>query len=72
MDPGSGLFSLSNPDTTLDVTDADFVDIIHTNGGTASFTEPMGHVDFYVNGGEKQPGCGTPDTSTAIQHLIFS
>ncbi|XP_015111681.1 pancreatic triacylglycerol lipase [Diachasma alloeum] len=46
----------------LNASDAPFVDIIHTNGdqrfdvvfGTAM---PIGHVDFYVNRGQIQPGC---------------
>ena len=71
MDPGDGGFDLSKPETCLDTTDAEFVDIVHTNGGSISsgavaFDEPMGHVDFYVNGGHKQPGCETPDTSISI------
>ncbi|XP_050442777.1 pancreatic lipase-related protein 2-like isoform X2 [Adelges cooleyi] len=41
-------------------TDAQFVDVIHT-GATKIFgygiTVPCGHVDFYPNGGKKQPGC---------------
>ncbi|KAI1283827.1 Pancreatic lipase-related protein 2 [Halotydeus destructor] len=43
--------------------DAHFVDIIHTNAGNSWFTLKMGmsksvgHVDFYPNGGSKQPGC---------------
>lgn len=46
----------------LDKTDAIFVDVIHTNGapllsGGAGLMEVSGHVDFYVNGGEEQPGC---------------
>jgi len=45
----------------LDITDADFVDIIHTNGGNdddhMAIFETIGHVDFYPNGGQDQPGC---------------
>ena len=46
----------------LDETDAQFVDVIHTNGapfskGGAGLMQVSGHVDFYVNGGELQPGC---------------
>lgn len=46
----------------LDFTDAKMVDVIHTNadsllmGGLGAF-EPMGHVDFYPNGGRVQKGC---------------
>ncbi len=38
----------------LDTTDAHFVDIIHTEG---RFTVPIGHIDFFPNGGLVQPGC---------------
>lgn len=42
----------------LDSTDAKFVDVIHTCAGTVGFTRPIGHVDFYPNGGSfRQPGC---------------
>merc|ERR1712137_449178 len=62
QDPGSlGVFKLNDTSKRLDDTDAVFVDIIHTNSGTdrdeSSFFEPIGHVDFYVNGGHHQPGC---------------
>ena len=46
----------------LDTTDAEFVDVIHTNSGKiylgeVSMLEAIGHVDFYPNGGQEQPGC---------------
>lgn len=35
-----------------------FVDVIHTSGGLVSIEAPLGHVDFYPNGGRSpQPGC---------------
>jgi len=51
-----------NPaDILLSKDDADFVDIVHTNGGTdpddRAIFDPSGHVDFYANGGHHQPGC---------------
>ena len=50
------------PETHLDPSDADFVDVIHTNGGSLvtahlSSLKQIGHVDFYANGGGEQPGC---------------
>ena len=34
--------------------DADFVDIVHTASDNMSFLEPLGHADFYPNGGQNQ------------------
>ena len=48
-------------DLLLNKDDADFVDILHTGGGTdpddRGIFDPIGHVDFYANGGNHQPGC---------------
>lgn len=41
----------------LDASDADFVDVIHTNALLQGKIERCGHADFYMNGGVLQPGC---------------
>ncbi|XP_047490566.1 uncharacterized protein LOC125040101 isoform X2 [Penaeus chinensis] len=62
LDPAGPLFESYSPSVRLDFTDAKMVDVIHTNadsllmGGLGAF-EPMGHVDFYPNGGRVQKGC---------------
>lgn len=40
-----------------DESDAEFVDVIHTNALVQGKMERCGHVDFYLNGGILQPGC---------------
>ncbi|XP_011500288.1 PREDICTED: pancreatic triacylglycerol lipase-like [Ceratosolen solmsi marchali] len=61
MDPARPDFEapvLKDLNDRLDLTDAKFVDVIHTCAGTAGFIRPIGHVDFYPNGGSfRQPGC---------------
>jgi len=61
LDPIYQGFSLDDTANRLDFDDALFVDIIHTNSGSddssVSFSEAIGHEDFYVNGGNAQPGC---------------
>jgi len=63
LDAASPLFE-SYPGSHLITEDATFVDAIHTSAGTniltgqLGFTKPVGHVDFYPNGGAKQPHCG--------------
>ncbi|CAG9812274.1 unnamed protein product [Chironomus riparius] len=39
--------------------DAKYVQIIHTNGGRLGVEKRAGHSDFFVNGGNEQPGCLT-------------
>ncbi|KAI4502880.1 hypothetical protein M0802_001924 [Mischocyttarus mexicanus] len=62
LDPAQPCFRNTGSSIHLDKTDAPFVDIIHTNGKLLSnlglgLPEPIGHVDFYPNGGKSQPGC---------------
>ncbi|GAB0095669.1 inactive pancreatic lipase-related protein 1 [Sergentomyia squamirostris] len=58
LDPAILGFEWSGPDSRLDPSDAQFVDVIHTAAGSCGFRDPIGHVDFYPNGGIVQPGCG--------------
>ncbi|CAH1236366.1 unnamed protein product [Diabrotica balteata] len=58
LDPAGPLFTVKNTANRLDRTDAKFVQVIHTNGGTLGFGEAIGHADYFPNGGESQPGCG--------------
>uniref|UniRef100_A0A8C6SSZ6 Triacylglycerol lipase n=1 Tax=Neogobius melanostomus TaxID=47308 RepID=A0A8C6SSZ6_9GOBI len=63
LDPTEPYFQGTEEQLRLDVSDATFVDVIHTDGAPFSsklglgVSEPIGHVDFYPNGGEKMPGC---------------
>ena len=61
MDPARPDFEapiMKDPKDRLDPTDAKFVDVIHSDSGAAGFIRPLGHADFYPNGGSfRQPGC---------------
>ncbi|KAL6438657.1 hypothetical protein ACFW04_004585 [Cataglyphis niger] len=58
LDPAYPLYMNTGEEGHLSWTDAAFVDVIHTDGGHLGFPQPLGHVDFYPNGGRKrQPGC---------------
>lgn len=56
LDPASPFFD-NDPGSSLDATDATFVDVIHTSAGFLGQPGPIGHADFYPNGGSQQPGC---------------
>ncbi|XP_078319406.1 pancreatic lipase-related protein 2-like isoform X2 [Crassostrea virginica] len=75
LDPAEPDFENHPEGVRIDPTDALFVDIIHTNGapirrGGAGLMQVSGHVDFYVNGGERQPGC--PDLVTGAVEQLFT
>lgn len=64
LDPAGLYFENLKPTVRLDPTDAAFVDTIVTDGQNILTNNafgaalPMGHINFYPNGGLQQPGCG--------------
>ncbi|CAL1677802.1 unnamed protein product [Lasius platythorax] len=61
LDPAGPAFEtpyLKDAEERLDSKDANFVDVIHTCAGSLGILRPIGHADFYPNGGTfRQPGC---------------
>ncbi|KAM5132708.1 pancreatic lipase-related protein 2-like [Mantella aurantiaca] len=66
LDPAEPCFRTAPINRRLDKSDARLVDVIHTdassfdkNIGMSGYGmfEPLGHLDFYPNGGKKMPGC---------------
>jgi len=57
LDPAGPLFSATDPAVRLDPTDAQFVDVIHTDADRWGTFQASGHIDFYPNGGLDQVGC---------------
>ncbi|XP_078656778.1 endothelial lipase-like isoform X1 [Branchiostoma floridae x Branchiostoma belcheri] len=68
VDPANPGFKDTDPRVHLDPSDAMFVDAIHTDGNTLlgvglGMKDAIGHVDFYPNGGNDQPGCNMASSS---------
>lgn len=64
LDPAGPLFEGYDVSVRLDKSDANYVDVVHSNGeaiyvGGFGISEPIGHVDFYPNGGRAQRGCSS-------------
>ncbi|XP_018336722.1 lipase member I [Agrilus planipennis] len=75
LDPAGPYFEhpLKNPADRLSNNDAKLVDVIHTDGGFFGAINPMGTIDFYVNGGVRpQPGCTTITfvTPTSLESFV--
>ncbi|XP_057670438.1 lipase member H-A-like [Diorhabda carinulata] len=68
LDPALPGFTTWDLDSKLDKTDAEFVDVYHTNAFFQGKVEESGHVDFYVNGGVFQPGCWAQIRYFACNH----
>lgn len=61
LDPAGPLFKKWPRNVRLDSSDAEFVDVIHTDAGIFGFPRAIGHIDFWPNQGiSPQPGCTKP------------
>lgn len=77
LDPASPFFRMHlfrEKARKLDSSDARLVDVIHSDG-SADFADgfgllkPIGHIDFFPNGGRQQPGCNDVKNSVVVSHL---
>ncbi|XP_075071688.1 pancreatic lipase-related protein 2-like [Mixophyes fleayi] len=60
LDPARPRFQNTPDEVSLDPSDADYVDVIHTDTNQffgAGIAKPIGHFDFYPNGGRHMAGC---------------
>ncbi|XP_033738718.1 pancreatic lipase-related protein 2-like [Pecten maximus] len=75
LDPAEPNFKDTPPEVRLDANDANFVDIIHTDGSEYETISgygmkmPSGDIDFYPNGGRNQPGCTHETWTNVVSHL---
>ncbi|TGZ51575.1 hypothetical protein DBV15_11012 [Temnothorax longispinosus] len=71
LDPALPGFSRAGPGSRISVGDAKYVEIIHTNGGRLGFLTAIGDVDYYPNGGKRQPGCRVDPAGACSHDLAF-
>ncbi|XP_041980258.1 lipase member I-like [Aricia agestis] len=73
LDPAGPCFTYAYQDQRLDKMDAAYVDVLHSNRLVQGVLEPLGHADFYINGGgPQQPGCIMPSCSHLRAAQIYA
>ncbi|XP_063220792.1 pancreatic triacylglycerol lipase-like [Bacillus rossius redtenbacheri] len=73
LDPAAPGFGTVAAAGRLDKTDGHFVEVIHTDAGALGWSDPLGHADFYPNGGRMvQPGCSAVACSHGRANEFFA
>lgn len=70
LDPAGPYFQGNSIDKRLDESDANMVDVIHTNMGFMGYYGPCGTVDFFPNCGVFQPGCLNIPNITSLPNFL--
>ncbi|KAM8855531.1 phospholipase A1 member A isoform 1-T1 [Spinachia spinachia] len=70
LDPAGPMFKGADTYDRLDSSDAQFVDAIHTDSDYFGISIPVGHVDFYLNGGQDQTGCARSRFTSMYGYVI--
>lgn len=55
----------------LNSNDANTVEVLHATAGRYGYDYPLGHIDFYPNGGSFQAGCGVDISCSHIYGYAF-
>ncbi|CAL4070421.1 unnamed protein product, partial [Meganyctiphanes norvegica] len=79
LDPAGPYFTNTPPEVHLDPTDAAYVEVIHTDETSLAIglpfslglPAPIGHVDYYPNGGGSQMGCEGSMASKVDSEITF-
>ncbi|XP_077287428.1 pancreatic triacylglycerol lipase-like [Arctopsyche grandis] len=71
LDPSGPCYYKVPASQRLAKTDADFVDVIHTDLGVFGVSSSVGHVDFFPNSGSNMPGCWGVNLCNHVDSIIY-